>query len=74
MHWLEIKPPNHDSDNFYPLSEINEAAKHVLHGASHTKFLQPNVMAIVPPVASSSPTTAIKTEDYPVSSSNLPRP
>jgi hypothetical protein len=60
MHWLEIKLPDHDPDNSYPLSEINEAAKHVLHGALHTYFLQPNVIAISPPALSS--TTSIKTE------------
>jgi hypothetical protein len=63
MHQLEIKLPDHDPDNFYPLSEINEAAKHVLHGILHTKVLQSNVTTIVPPVASSSLTTAIKTEE-----------
>jgi hypothetical protein len=63
IHQLEIKLPDHDPDNLYPLSKISEAAKHVLHGASHTKSLQPNVMEIVPPAASSSPTTSIKTEE-----------
>jgi hypothetical protein len=62
MHWLEIKLPDHDPDNFHPLFEIEKAAKHVLHGALHTTFLQPNATAIVPPAASSSPTTSIKTE------------
>jgi hypothetical protein len=38
-HKLEIRLPNHDPDNFYPLSEINEAAKHVLHGTSQNSFL-----------------------------------
>jgi hypothetical protein len=74
MHRLEIKLPDHNPDNFYLLSEINEAAKHVLHGASYTKFLQPNATAIVPSAASSSLTTAIKTEELPVSLSNSPRP
>jgi hypothetical protein len=32
---LEIKLPNHDLDNFYPLFEINEAAKHVFCMAPH---------------------------------------
>jgi hypothetical protein len=62
MHRLEIKLPDHDPDNFYPLFKINEAIKHILH-ASHTKFLQPNVTAIVPPAASSLPTTSIKTKE-----------
>jgi hypothetical protein len=39
-HWisrrLEIKLPNHDPDDFYPLFEINEAAKHVFHGVRAT--------------------------------------
>jgi hypothetical protein len=61
MHQLEIKLPNHDPDNFYPLFEINEAAKHVLHGASHTSFLQPNVILTPPPAQLTS--TSIKTED-----------
>jgi hypothetical protein len=61
MHQLEIKLPNHDPYNFYPLSKINKAAKHVLHGASHTSFLQPNVMLTFPPAPSTS--TSIKTED-----------
>jgi hypothetical protein len=34
IHQLEIKLPDHDPDNFYPLSEINKAAKHILHGPS----------------------------------------
>jgi hypothetical protein len=44
-HRLEIKLPNHDPDDFYLLLEINEAAKHVLHGASQNSFLQPSVRA-----------------------------
>jgi hypothetical protein len=35
---LEIKLPDHDSDDFYSLFEINEAAKHVLHGTSQITF------------------------------------
>jgi hypothetical protein len=34
-----------------------------LHGTLHTKFLQPNVTAIVPLAASSLPTTSIKTKE-----------
>jgi hypothetical protein len=41
-HWiscrLKIKLPSHDPDDFYPLFEINEAAKHVLHGTSQNSF------------------------------------
>jgi hypothetical protein len=37
-HRLEIKLPNHDPNNCYPLCEINEAAKHVLHGTSQIAF------------------------------------
>jgi hypothetical protein len=37
-HRLEIKLPNHDPNDFYPLFEINKAAKHVLHGTSQTAF------------------------------------
>jgi hypothetical protein len=40
---LEIKLPNHDPNDFYPLFEINKAAKHVLHNTSHNSFLQPSV-------------------------------
>jgi hypothetical protein len=48
-HRLEIKLPNHDPDDFYPLFEINEAAKHVLHGISQNSFLQPSVTSTAPP-------------------------
>jgi hypothetical protein len=41
--------PNHDPDDFYPLFEINEAAKHVLHGTSQNSFLQPGITSTTPP-------------------------
>jgi hypothetical protein len=47
-HRLEIKLFNHDPDDFYPLFEINEAAKHVLHGTSQNSFLQPSVTSTTP--------------------------
>jgi hypothetical protein len=58
---LEIKLPNHDPDDFYPLFEINEAAKHVLHGTSQNSFLQPSVTSTAPPTQPASP--YIKVED-----------
>jgi hypothetical protein len=58
-HWiscrLEIKLPNHDLDDFYPLFEINEAAKHVLHGTSQNSFLQSSVTLTAPPTQPASP-------------------
>jgi hypothetical protein len=58
---LEIKLPNHDPDDFYPLLEINEAAKHVLHGTSQNSFLQPSVTSTAPPTQPASP--YVKAED-----------
>jgi hypothetical protein len=58
---LEIKLPNHDPDNFYPLFEINEAAKHVLHGTSQNSFLQPSITSTTPPTQPASP--YVKAED-----------
>jgi hypothetical protein len=58
---LEIKLPNHDPDDFYPLFEINEAAKHVLHGTSQNSFLQPSVTSTTLPAQLASP--YIKAED-----------
>jgi hypothetical protein len=58
---LEIKLPNHDPDDFYPLFEINEAAKHVLHGTSQNSFLQPSVTSTTPPTQLAS--SYIKVED-----------
>jgi hypothetical protein len=58
---LEIKLPNHDPNNFYPLFEINEAAKHVLHGTSQNSFLQPSVASTAPPTQQVSP--YVKAED-----------
>jgi hypothetical protein len=60
-HRLEIKLPNHDPDDFYPLFEINEAAKHVLHGTSQNSFLQNSVTSTAPPTQLASP--YVKTED-----------
>jgi hypothetical protein len=45
---LEIKLPDHDPDDFYSLFEINEAAKHVLHGTSQNSFLQNSVTSTAP--------------------------
>jgi hypothetical protein len=56
---LVIKLPDHDPNDFYSLSEINEAAKHVLHGTSH--FLQNSVTSTAPPTQPVSP--YIKAED-----------
>jgi hypothetical protein len=58
---LEIKLPNHDPDKFYPLFEINEAAKHVLHGTSQNNFLQNSVTSTAPPTQPASP--YVKAED-----------
>jgi hypothetical protein len=58
---LKIKLPNHDPNNFYPLSEINEAAKHVLHGTSQNSFLQPSITSTTPPTQQASP--YVKVED-----------
>jgi hypothetical protein len=60
-HRLEIKLPDHDPDDFYSLFEINEAAKHVLHGTSQNSFLQSSVTSIAPPTQPASPD--IKAED-----------
>jgi hypothetical protein len=62
IHRLDIKLPDHDPDNFYPLFEVNEAAKHILHGTSQTKFLQPTTTSSTTSSASSGP-PIIKTED-----------
>jgi hypothetical protein len=62
IHRLDIKLPNHDLDDFYPLFEVNEAARHVLHGTSQTKFLQPTTTSSTTSSASSGP-PIIKTED-----------
>jgi hypothetical protein len=53
--------PNHDPDDFYPLFEINEAAKHVLHGTSQHSFLQPSTTSTAPPTQPASP--YVKVED-----------
>jgi hypothetical protein len=58
---LEIKLPNHDPNDFYPLSEINEAAKHVLHGTSQNSFLLPSIVLAAPPTQQASP--YVKVED-----------
>jgi hypothetical protein len=58
---LEIKLPNHDPDDFYPLFKINEAAKHVLHGTSQNSFLQNSVTLTAPPTQPASP--YVKAED-----------
>jgi hypothetical protein len=64
-HWiscrLEIKLPNYDPDDFYPLFEINEAAKHVLYGTSQNNFSQPSVILITPPTQPAS--LYVKVED-----------
>jgi hypothetical protein len=60
-HRLEIKLPNHDPDNFYPLFEVNEAAKHVLHGISQNSFLQSGITSTTHPAQPASP--YIKVED-----------
>jgi hypothetical protein len=60
-HRLEIKLPDHDPDNFYSLFEINEAAKHVLHGTSQNSFLQPSVTSTAPPTQPALP--YVKAED-----------
>jgi hypothetical protein len=56
---LEIKLPNHD--DFYPLFEINKAAKHVLHGTSQNSFLQNCITSTAPPTQLASP--YVKVED-----------
>jgi hypothetical protein len=58
---LEIKLPDHDPNDFYSLFEINEAAKHVLHGTSQNSFLQPSVTSTTPPTQPASP--YVKAED-----------
>jgi hypothetical protein len=58
---LEIKLPDHDPDNFYSFFEINEAAKHVLHGTSQNSFLQSSVTSTTPPTQPASP--YVKAED-----------
>jgi hypothetical protein len=60
-HRLEIKLPDHDPDDFYPLFEINEAAKHVLHGTSQNSFLQNSVTSPAPPTQPAS--LYVKVED-----------
>jgi hypothetical protein len=60
-HRLEIKLPDHDPDDFYSLFEINEAAKHVLHGTSQNNFLQNSVTSTAPPTQPASP--YVKAED-----------
>jgi hypothetical protein len=58
---VDLRSPNHDPDDFYPLFEINEAAKHVLHGTSQNSFLQPSVASTAPPTQQASP--YVKAED-----------
>jgi hypothetical protein len=58
---LKIKLPNYDPNDCYPLSEINEAAKHVLHGISQNSFSQPSITSATPPTQQVSP--YIKAED-----------
>jgi hypothetical protein len=58
---LEIKLPDHDPDDFYSLVEINEAAKHVLHGTSQNSFLQNSVTSPAPSTQPASP--YVKAED-----------
>jgi hypothetical protein len=58
---LEIKLPDHDPDHFYSLFEINEAAKHVLHGTSQNSFLQNSVTSTTPPTQPTS--LYVKAED-----------
>jgi hypothetical protein len=60
-HRLEIKLPDHDPDDFYSLFEINEAAKHVLHGTSQNSFLQNSVTSPAPSTQLASP--YVKAED-----------
>jgi hypothetical protein len=60
-HRLKIKLPDHDPNNFYSLVEINEAAKHVLHGTSQNSFLQPSVTLTATPPQQASP--YVKAED-----------
>jgi hypothetical protein len=60
-HRLKIKLPNHDPDDFYPLFEINEAAKHLLHGTSQNSILQPSITSTAPPTQLVSP--YVKAED-----------
>jgi hypothetical protein len=45
----------------FQLFEINEAAKHVLHGTSQNSFLQPSIILTAPPTQQASP--YIKAED-----------
>jgi hypothetical protein len=60
-HRLEIKLPNHDPNDFYPLFEINEAAKYVLHGTSQNSFLKRSIASTAPPTQQTS--LYIKVED-----------
>jgi hypothetical protein len=60
-HRLKIKLPNHDPNNLYPIFEINEAARHVLHGTSQNSFLQPSVTSTAPPTQLAS--LYVKVED-----------
>jgi hypothetical protein len=60
-HRLKIKLHNHDPDEFYALSEINEAAKYVLYSISQNCILQPSVTLTAPPTQQASP--YIKAED-----------
>jgi hypothetical protein len=61
-HRLKIKLPDHDPDDFYSLFEINEAAKHVLHGTSQNSFLQNSVTLTAPPTQPAS-SPYVKAED-----------
>jgi hypothetical protein len=58
---LEIKLPDHDPNDFYSLFEVNEAAKHVLHGTSQNSFSQNSVTSTAPPTQLASP--YVKAED-----------
>jgi hypothetical protein len=60
-HRLKIKLPDHDPNNFYSVFEINEAAKHVLHGTSQNSFLQNSVTSTAPSTQPASP--YVKAED-----------
>jgi hypothetical protein len=60
-HRLKIKLPDHDPDDFHSLFEINEAAKHILHGTSQNGFLQNSVTSPAPPTQPASP--YVKAED-----------
>src|SRR3981189_1886122 len=50
---LELKYPDHEPDDHYPLLDIHAAAKHVLHGPSQPSILRRDGASIATPAATS---------------------